>query len=128
MPDIAIIPSAGTDRWGDERPPAMGHPGTYGDAYPPPAPIVLRKIKVWPRQSDESDTEVLYTGISMLVPRRKRVPTAADSVLVGIEVAPDGTPVAGTGKAYEVVGEQGELYSSGNGPLKGTIVNLDRRT
>lgn len=112
MPDLAIVAEPELDRWGDPI------PGTGGTTP-------LRRIKVWPRASDEDET--LYVGISAFIPRGKPVPTAAHTVLVGVEIR-GGQVVDGTGKEYQVVGEPAELYRSGNGPLKGVIVNLDRRT
>ena len=113
MPHIAIIRAASTDRWGDPLPSAD-------------AAEVVKRVKVWPRQSDEG--EQLTTGIAMFIPARKPVPTADDEVLVGVVLDSAGAPVEGTGVAYQVVGDPGVYYSGGNGPQKGVIVNLEKVT
>jgi len=112
MLDIAIVQDGGTDRWGDPLPPG------------PPVPI--RRPKMWPRDSSESESNVLVEGLAVLIPPRKPVPGPADTVLVGVKIDDDGNVVDGTGEAYEVDGEPAVYYRGGNGPIRGTIVNLTR--
>lgn len=112
MPDIAIIPAGGSDRWGDDEP--------GGD------PVVVRRPKMWPRDSAETQNNVLISGWSVYIPKGKPVPTAADSVMVDVEVDAEGGYVAGTGTEYHVTGDPGPYYAGGNRQLKGTLVNLER--
>lgn len=111
MPDVAIIPSGGTDRWGDPLEP--------GD------PIVVRRVTTYPRYSEETNQNSVITGITAIFPPRTEVPEAIDSVVVDIEVADDGTMVPGTGRRYEVIGDPGVWeYLDGTGA--GTEVALTR--
>lgn len=113
MPDVAIIPSGGTDRWGD--------PVEPGD------PIVVRRVTTYPRRSDETNQNSVITGINAIFPPHAEVPEAIDSVRVGIEIAEDGTMVRGSGKKYEVVGDPGVWeYLDGTGA--GIEVALERVT
>lgn len=112
MPDIAIISAGGTDRWGDDLPGGN--------------PVVVRRPKMWPRDSSETQNNVLISGWSVFIPKGRPVPSAADSVMVGIEIDGDGRMVAGTGAEYHVVGDPGPYYAGGNRQLKGTLVNLER--
>jgi len=109
--DVAIIPSGGTDRWGDPLP--------GGD------PILVRDVTVWPRRSDESDEGSVITGISAMLPGGAPVPDAIDAMLVDVEVGADGQVVPGTGRKYEVVGEPG-VWAWSDGEEAGIEVALQR--
>lgn len=111
MPDVAIVPSGGTDRWGDPLEP--------GD------PIVVRRVTTYPRYSNETGQNSVITGITAIFPPRAEVPEAIDAVFVGIQIADDGTMVPGTGKRYEVEGDPG-VWSYLDGTEAGTEVALER--
>lgn len=112
MPDVAIIPSGGEDRW--------------GTALPAGDPIIVRDVVTYPRRSDETDEGSVITGINAIFPAEApALPDAIDSLLVGVDLNADGTLVPGTGKKYEVVGDPGE-WSWLDGTSAGTEVALQR--
>lgn len=111
MPDVAILPSGGTDRWGDPLEP--------GD------PIVVRDVVTYPRRSDETNQNSVITGINAIFQPGAEVPEAIDAVVVGIDIAPDGTWVQGTGRRHEVVGDPG-VWTYLDGEEAGTEVALKR--
>jgi len=111
VPDAAIIPSGGKDRWGDDLP--------AGD------PIVVEDVVTYPRRSDETNQNSVITGINAIFPVGANVPEAIDAVVVGIEIDGGGRWVEGTGVRYEVVGDPG-VWSYLDGEEAGTEVALEQ--